>query len=50
MEVKLHEFVTSALDGGRWLASCPSHALALGKEFPVHITYEIVDPELVWML
>jgi hypothetical protein len=40
MEVKLHEFVTSALDVGGWLALCPSHALTLGKELLVHITYE----------
>jgi hypothetical protein len=25
-------FLTSALEGGEWSASCPGHALTLGKE------------------
>jgi hypothetical protein len=25
MEVQIHEFLTLALDGGEWLASCPCH-------------------------
>jgi len=26
MEVLLHTFLTSPLDGGEWLVSCPSHS------------------------
>jgi hypothetical protein len=31
-EIHLCPFLTSALDRGKWAASCPNHALSLGKE------------------
>jgi hypothetical protein len=38
--VPIHTFSTSALDGGEWSVSRPSHALALGKGPPVIIVQE----------
>jgi hypothetical protein len=35
-----HSFLTSALDGGEWLASRPGRALPPGKGHPVHIVQE----------
>jgi hypothetical protein len=39
-EVKLHSFLTSALDGGEWSASRPDRDLPLGKGPPVPIVQE----------
>jgi hypothetical protein len=34
MEVKLHSFLTSALDGGKWLASRPQPLCSQGRNPP----------------
>jgi hypothetical protein len=45
-----YSFLTSALEGGEWSASCPDRSLPLGKEPPVPIVQEDRwAPELVWM-
>ena len=31
VEVRLHTFLTTALNGGEWSALCPGHFLPLGK-------------------
>jgi hypothetical protein len=44
-----YSFLTSALDGGKWLASRPGRALPPGKEPPVPIGQEAGwTPEPVW--
>lgn len=37
VEIQVHLFLTSALYGGEWLASCPGQFTPLGKDPPVHI-------------
>jgi hypothetical protein len=45
-----YPYLTSALDGGEWLASCPGYTLSPGKGPPVPIVQEAGwAPELVWM-
>jgi hypothetical protein len=45
-----YSFLTSALEGSEWSASCPSHTLPLGNEPPVPIVQEAgLAPEPVWM-
>jgi hypothetical protein len=34
VEVYLHVFLTSAVGGGKWSASCPGHFIPPGKEPP----------------
>jgi hypothetical protein len=44
-----YSFLTSALDGGEWSASCPGRALPPGKGLPVPIGQEAGwAPEPVW--
>jgi hypothetical protein len=44
-----YSFLTLALDGGEWSASCPSRALPLGKGPPVPTGLEVGwTPEPVW--
>jgi hypothetical protein len=43
VEVQLHAFLTLALDGGEWLASCPSSSI-LGKSPGIHLTESWVGP------
>jgi hypothetical protein len=44
-----YSFITSSIDGGKWSASRPSRALALGKGPPVPILQEAGwTPEPVW--
>jgi len=48
VEIYLHVFLTSALDGCEWTASRPGRFIP-GKEPPVSIGYEVGwGPELVW--
>jgi hypothetical protein len=45
-----YSYLTSALDGGEWSASCPGRALPPGKGPPVPIEQEAGwAPEPVWM-
>jgi hypothetical protein len=47
-EYSSYSFLTLALDGVKWSASCPSHTLPSGKEPPVPIGQEAEwVPELV---
>jgi len=41
VKVWLHSFLTMALDGDKWLASCPSHFI-LAEENLVPTEYEVV--------
>jgi len=46
--VWLHSFLTLALDGGEWLASCPNHFILVEGNL-VPIEYEVVCArEQVW--
>jgi len=48
MEVELHAFLTSAVDGGKWSASCLGHC-TLGKEPLVPVIEEAGwAPKQVW--
>jgi hypothetical protein len=48
VEVQLHAFLTSALYGGEWPASCPGH-FTPRRKIPVSITQEVGwYPEPVW--
>jgi hypothetical protein len=49
VEVQIHSFLTSALEGGERSASRPGRALPPGKEPPVPIVQEAGwAPEPVW--
>lgn len=51
VEVQLHPFLTSTLDGGEWSASCLGCVMPLGKDLPVPIELQTGwTPELVWLL
>jgi hypothetical protein len=43
VEVQIHTFLTSALDGGKWSASHPSH-FALRKKVPVPLDRRLSGP------
>jgi hypothetical protein len=48
MEIQFHMFLTSLLDGGEWLASCPG-LFTLEKQTLVPTGYEAgLAPEPVW--
>jgi len=58
VEVYLHSFVTSALDGGEWSASCPgcSTPLSITLHCPAHpkkkreINHTSTDQEAGWVV
>ena len=48
LELSLHSFLTSVLDGGEWSISCPA-ALCLGKQPLAHTEQKAEwTPEAVW--
>jgi hypothetical protein len=40
-EVQFHNFLTWALDGGEWSASCPCHFAPRGKKHPLHFRQRV---------
>jgi len=46
MEVELHPFLTSALDGGEWSASCPDRSYPRERAPGTHWIGGWVDPRL----
>jgi hypothetical protein len=48
VEVQLHEFLTSALDGGEWSASDPGRFIPRERAPDTHWTEAGWAPEPVW--
>jgi len=49
VEVQLHTFLASALGGGEWSASCPSHFTSGKESFGTHWLGGWVGPGPVWI-
>jgi hypothetical protein len=50
VELYLHAFLTLALDGSKWSASCPSHLTPRERAHILKTTYYLVDSSLLTLL